>query len=127
MPFGLKNIGATYQGMMNRVFQRYLGRLGVIYLDNIIVKNKMDQGNLTSLNEVFAEACKNNLRLNLEKCTFSVRADKCRVVTEMKPPTTKKEIQKLIGIIAALFRFVSKAANISLPFFKILKKGVEFE
>lgn len=75
---------------------------------------------MASLNELFQEARKNNLRLNPEKRTFGVPAekflgfyltergietnpDKCRVVAEMKRPTTKKEIKKLTCMIAALF------------------------
>lgn len=40
---------------------------------------------------------------------------------------TKKEIQKLIGMIAALSQFVSPAEKRSLPFFKLHKNGVEFK
>lgn len=110
----------------------------------MIEKSKSDQGHLDDLAEIFTEARKNNLRFNPEKFTFGVRArkfpgfclmewgieanpDKCWVVTEMCPPTSKKEVQKLTGMITAFSRFVSKASNRSLPFFKILKKGVQFQ
>lgn len=53
--------------------------------------------------------------------------DKCGAITEMKPPTTKKDIQKLTGMIVALSRFVSQAAKRSLSFFKLFKKGIKFE
>jgi len=39
----------------------------------------------------------------------------------MVEPSTKKEVQKLIGRIAALNRFISKSAKHSLPFFKALR------
>ena len=144
MPFGLKNAGATYQRMMNKVFRHQIGRVVEVYLDDMIVKSKREEDHLTNLQEVFSEARKNNLRFNPEKCTFGVRAgkflgffltergieanpDKCRAVTDMRPPSSKKEIQKLTGMIAALSRFVSKAANRSLPFFKVLKKKAAFQ
>ena len=41
----------------------------------------------------------------------------------MASPKTIKEVQKLIGRIAALNRFVSKAKDKCLPFFKTLKKA----
>ena len=44
----------------------------------------------------------------------------------MKPPKNIKEVQSLIGRITALNRFVSKATNKCLPFFKILKKAFEW-
>ena len=80
-----------------------------VYLDNMIVKGKMDEEHLANLQEIFADARKNNLRFNPEKCTFGIRAgkflkfclterrieanpNKCRAVTEMRPLASKKEV-----------------------------------
>ena len=40
MPFGLKNVGATYQRMMSRVFEAVLGRIVEAYIDDIMVNSK---------------------------------------------------------------------------------------
>ena len=42
--------------------------------------------------------------------------DKTKVILSMMEPSTKKEVQKLIGRIAALNRFISKSVERSLPF-----------
>ncbi|MCI66685.1 polyprotein, partial [Trifolium medium] len=39
MPFGLKNAGATYQRMMNKVFQGEIGDMLEVYMDDMIVKS----------------------------------------------------------------------------------------
>ena len=44
----------------------------------------------------------------------------------MEPPRNIKEVQSLTGRVAALNRFVSKATNKCLPFFKVLKKAFEW-
>ena len=44
----------------------------------------------------------------------------------MQSPMTVKEVQRLIGCIAALGRFMSKSAEKCLPFFKVLKKKTLF-
>ena len=44
----------------------------------------------------------------------------------MEPPKNIKEVQSLTGQVAALNRFVSKATDKCLPFFKILKKAFEW-
>ena len=45
---------------------------------------------------------------------------------ELGPPRTVKEVQSLNGKIAALNRFVSKATDKCLPFFRILRKSFEW-
>jgi hypothetical protein len=47
--------------------------------------------------------------------------DKIRAITQMQPPQTRKDVQKLTGRIAALNRFIVKLAKCSLPFFTILR------
>ena len=115
-----------------------------VYLDDMIARSEREDLHISDLEEIFTEIRRNNMRLNPEKCTFGVRAgkfmgfyltergieanpDKCRAVTEMRTPSTKKELQKLNGMIAALSRFISNAAFKSLPLFKLLKKEATFE
>ena len=45
---------------------------------------------------------------------------------ELEPPRTMKEVQSLNGKIVALNRFVSKATDKCLPFFRTLRKSFEW-
>jgi hypothetical protein len=45
----------------------------------------------------------------------------------MQPPQTKKEVQKLMGCIAALNKFKAKLVERSLPFFSILRGSTRVE
>jgi hypothetical protein len=45
----------------------------------------------------------------------------------MNRPTGKKDVMKLIGMMAALDRFISKFGEKGLPFFKLLKKCDKFQ
>ncbi|GAU39237.1 hypothetical protein TSUD_396840 [Trifolium subterraneum] len=40
MPFGLKNAGATYQRIMNKVFHNEIGDMLEVYMDDMIVKSE---------------------------------------------------------------------------------------
>ncbi|GAA0163583.1 hypothetical protein LIER_19412 [Lithospermum erythrorhizon] len=41
MPFGLKNIGATYERMVNSIFTTLIGQNMEIYVDDMLVKSKV--------------------------------------------------------------------------------------
>lgn len=45
---------------------------------------------------------------------------------EIKSPTTVKEVPSLIGKVAALNRFILRAIDKCLPFFKVLKKAFQW-
>ena len=52
--------------------------------------------------------------------------DKVSAITNMKCPTYVKDIQKRIGCMAALSRFISCIGKKGLPFFKLLKASERF-
>ena len=83
------------------------------------------------------------MKLNPSKCAFGVLSgkllgfmvsqrgieanlNKIQAILNTKPPKNVKEIQSLTRRVAALNRFVSKATNKCLPFFKVLKKAFEW-
>ena len=76
MPFGLKNAGATYQRLMDKVFKKQIGKNMEVYVDDMIVKSREVEKHLEDLEEVFALIRKYNIRLNPEKCVFGVRGGK---------------------------------------------------
>ena len=80
------------------------------------------------------------MKLNPCKCAFGVTSgtflgfmvsqrgieanlEKVRAILDMTSPKTVKEVQKLTRRIATLNKFVSKATNKCLPFFKTLKQA----
>ena len=54
MPFGLKNAGATYQRLVNKMFSKQIGRNMEVYVDDILVKSKEELAYLDDLKETFA-------------------------------------------------------------------------
>uniref|UniRef100_A0A2N9GMX4 Uncharacterized protein n=1 Tax=Fagus sylvatica TaxID=28930 RepID=A0A2N9GMX4_FAGSY len=119
MPFGLKNAGATYQRLMNRMFHDQIGRNVEVYVDDMLVKSKEEDGHLDDLRETFETLRKYQMKLNPSKCAFGVYSgkflgfmvsqrgieanpDKIKAILEMQPPKTTKEVQRLTGRVAAL-------------------------
>ena len=74
MPFGLKNIGATYQRAMNAIFHDMLGHHMEIYIDDIVVKSKKATEHVNHLRKSFKRTRPHQLKLNPLKCAFEVQA-----------------------------------------------------
>ena len=54
MPFGLKNAGATYQRLVNKMFNKQIGRNIEVYMDDMLIKSKEELAHLDDLRETFA-------------------------------------------------------------------------
>ena len=72
MPFGLKNVGATYQRLMNKMFAQQIGRNVQVYVDDMLVKSRREEDHLEDLKETFNTLRSYNMKLNLGKCVFGV-------------------------------------------------------
>ena len=72
MPFGLKNAGATYQRLMNKMFYNQIGRNVEVYINDMLVKTKDEDKHLDDLEETFRMLRQYRMKLNPSKCVFGV-------------------------------------------------------
>jgi len=110
MSFGLKNAGATYQRLMDKILAPMLGRNVQAYVDNMVVTSHERERHTSDLEELFTNIAKYRLKLNPEKCVFGVEAgkflgfmltergieanpDKCASIIAMRSPASIKEVQ----------------------------------
>ena len=76
MSFSLKNAGATYQRLMNKIFSHQIGRNVQVYVDDMLVKSQLENDHLDDLKETFDTFRSYNMKLNPSKCIFGVTAGK---------------------------------------------------
>jgi len=70
MPFGLKNAGATYQRLMDRVLTSMLGRNVQAHIDDMVVTSQQKEQHVADLEELFTTIAKYRLKLNPKKCVL---------------------------------------------------------
>ena len=133
-----KNAGATYQRAMNYIFHKLIGRIVEIYNDDVMVKSKGYKEHLADLRETLECTGKHGLKMNPNKCAFGVSAGQflgfmvhergieigqksMKAIDEAVPPTTKIELQSLLGKINFIKRFVSNLSKKVLPISPLLK------
>ena len=67
MPFGLKNVGATYQRLVNKMFIKQIRRNMKMYVDDMVVKSKEESAHLDDLEETFTTLRQYQMKLNPNK------------------------------------------------------------
>ena len=76
MPFGLKNAGATYQRLVNKMFHKQIGTSMEVYIDDMLVKSITAELHIAHMSEAFQILKKYNMKLNPAKCAFGVSVGK---------------------------------------------------
>jgi hypothetical protein len=130
--------------MMKLILGSQLGRNASPYVDDIVIMSEKENDHIADLTETFDNMRRNDLKLNPEKCIFDIRKgqllgcmvskqgiqanpQKIEALRRMQPPSNTKEVQRLTGRIALLNRFISKAVERSLLFFKVLCANSVFQ
>jgi len=110
VPFGLKNMGATYQLLMNKLFEALIRKTMEVYVDDMIVKSMLDETHSPALRQTFNILRAFRMKLNLKKCVFGVRSskflefiisswgieaniDKIQAILDMRPLRNIKEVK----------------------------------
>ena len=144
MPFGLKNVGSMYQRIMTKMFESQMSKNIEVYIDDMVVKSKIVSEHIGNLTNIFKILRGYKLRLNASKCLFGVGSgkflgymvthqgievnpDQVKAINNLQPLRNPKEVQKLIGMMTALNRFISQSADRCRPFFLLINKWKCFE
>jgi hypothetical protein len=128
---------------MQHVFGDHIGRTVEAYVDDIVVKTRKADDLVSDLRIVFGCLWANGVKLNPEKCVFGVprgmllgyivsqrgieaNPEKVASLERMGPIRDLKGVQKVLGCLAALSRFISLLGEKGLPLYRLLKKHEQF-
>ncbi|GJZ93845.1 reverse transcriptase domain-containing protein [Tanacetum coccineum] len=75
MPFRLKNAGATYQRLVDTIFEGQTGRNLEAYIDEMVIKSRTEQDLLKDIEETLLTLKKVNMKLNPKECSFGMEED----------------------------------------------------
>ncbi|EEB89036.1 hypothetical protein MPER_12920 [Moniliophthora perniciosa FA553] len=145
MYFGLTNSPATFQTMMNDIFQDFiLDGVVCVYLDDILIFTKTKEEHDRILAHVLERLREHKLYLRVEKCEFckerieylgviishnKVGMDPVKVagVADWPTPTEKSEVQSFLGFTNFYRRFIADFSHFAHPLFRLTRNDVKWE
>jgi hypothetical protein len=142
MPFGLKNVGATFQWAMTYIFHD-LAKIILAYLDDLTARSKKRTQHLNDLRIIFQRCRQYNICLNPLKCVFCITTGrllgfivsqngitvdplKVKAITEIPPPRNLRQLQSLQGKVNFLRCFVPDYAICAHGFLRLLRHDIPF-
>ena len=144
MPFGLTNAPAAFMDLMNRVFQPYLDRFVIVFIDDILVYSGSSEEHSEHLRIVLQTLRERQLYAKLSKCQFwldrvaflghvisadgvSVDPQKIEAVVNWKPPKNVSEVRSFLGLAGYYRKFVEGFSKIAAPLTKLTRKDVKYD
>lgn len=141
LPYGLTSSPEVYQKTIENIFTGINGIL--IYIDDILVYGKTKAEHDAKLKSVLDRSRQHGLKLSKEKSKIrvesvkylgfdlttkgqSITENKIKALTEFGTPKSKAELQRFLGIITFLGKFIPNLSNRTGLLRKLLGKNIEF-
>ena len=143
MPFGLTNAPAVFSALMNRIFGDLFDVFVVSYLDDLIIFSQTISDHQNNLSQVFSRLEANQLKLKLSKCQLfqekvefcghdlsskgiSISHEKIKAIQARPTITTRKDVEKYLGVMVYFQDFIKDYATMTLPLSNLLRKNQPF-
>ncbi|KAK2407303.1 putative mitochondrial protein [Trifolium repens] len=143
MPFGVTNAPAIFMAYMNRLFNSFLDKFVVVFIDDILVYSKSEEEHGEHLRLVLQVLRESKLYANPSKCDFwleevnflghviskegiAVDPAKIDTVLSWKQPQTVTDVRSFVGLAGYYRRFIEGFAKIVAPMTQLTRKDQPF-
>ena len=144
MSFGLTNAPAAFMDLMNKVFEEYLEKFVIVFIDDILVCSRTMEEHELHLNIVLEKLREKKWYANFSKCKFflekvtflghvvseegiSVDPSKVEAVSQWKQLRNPTKVWSFLGLAGYYWRFVSGFSKIAAPMTTLTHKNMKFE
>ena len=141
LPFGIKSSSEVFQRAVSQILENIEGC--EVIADDILIWGKDKKEHNERLCAVLDRIKQANMKLNKSKCkiglsevayvghTFGTEglkpsSEKIRAIMEIPEPRNKKELQRFMGTVNYLGKFISNLSGINQPLRQLLEKNVEW-
>ena len=142
LPFGLNSANEVFQKKVSQIFENLPG--SVVLFDDILIFGKNEEEHDEVLNQALERCANAGLKLNPKKCRYKVSEvqylghiitpdgirideEKVEAIRKMPRPTDRQGVQRLLGTLNQLSKFVPNLASMTQPIRELLNKNVVFK
>lgn len=143
MPFGLTNAQATFQSIMNRMFEAYLRKFVLVFMDDILIYSKTLEEHIIHIKQVLQILSDNQFYIKASKCEIAkpqleylghlisgngvaTEPSKISAVSAWPIPKIVKQLRGFLGLTGYYRRFIQHYGVISRPLTQLLRKETRF-
>jgi len=145
MFFGMTNLPATFQAMMNKILRDLINEGKVtVFVDDILVGTETEEGHDEIVKEILRRLEENDLYIKPEKCIWKVRKigllgvvigpngiemeeEKVDRVLSWPEPKNMKDVRKFLGLANYYRRFIKDFARVARPINVLMRKDVKWQ
>jgi len=145
MFFGMTNLLATFQAMMNEILRDLINKGKVVaFVDNVLVGTKTEKGHDEIVEEILRRLEENNLYIKPEKCMWKARKigflgviigpdriemerEKVDGILSWPQPKTVRDMRKFLGLANYYRRFIKDFAQITRPINVLTRKDEKWQ
>lgn len=141
LPYGLCSASEIFSLKLSQILENMEGV--ALYIDDLIIFGKNRDEHDKRLRLVLSKLRSENIKLNKSKCKIgiheikflghcinkngiSIDNDRAKAIVEMENPTDKKSLERFLGVVTYVSRFLPNISNVTAPLRSLLKKNVEF-
>ena len=143
MSFGLTNAPAAFMNLMNRVFEEFLDKFVIVFIDDILIYSKTNEEHGQHLELALRKLKDKQLYAKFSKCEFwldkvvflshvvsnkgiMVDPAKIEAVKGWNQPKTITEIRSFLGLAGYYRKFVEGFSKLAMPLTQLTRKGHKF-
>ncbi|KAJ0172603.1 hypothetical protein K1T71_011742 [Dendrolimus kikuchii] len=137
LPFGISCASEVFHGKLRQLLENLQGVDN--FIDDVIIWGRNRKEHDERLKEFLNRAREINLKFNREKCRIGVKEvhylghifdangirpddEKVRAIRDMPPPTDKKGVERFLGAVNYLSKFIPNYSQRAVPLTNLLKK-----
>ena len=131
-PFGLKNSGAYFQGIINTTLKQFIDKCCIVYLDDILIYSKTEEQHKKDVQAILAILDEEKFVINIGKSHFNIQEltflgfevtrhgilpskSKTEAIRTWPVPSNVQQVRQFLGLAQHFRRFIPDFAGIASP------------